>query len=434
MSASRVVAGLAAAFIALIPFGWPLLPANMQPGDVLMPALLAALVVAGWRYRFHVLDVAVLAFVLSSAASGPGSLSPQTSLIAIVKELYLAGVYISIGAVGERVSPVRLCRWITTSAALLSAASIAAALAFLASGRWWPPLGEPMALPYVGDVFRARGTLQAPEFFGNLLTFVAPLMLLTAPSRGDRRWWLAGAAILVAELLTFSRSLGGFVVGVALTCWSRWDGRPLVKTGWAAAAVGLVLVFNLTSLITIRQVDVTFGKNPNVPAPAYAYVKPGTGADMLDVRVSYNPMSYYLIKKVEWTAFRRRPWTGIGLDAFPFESERAFNEGRLHSPYQHIQPHSTPIGRLAETGVVGLAGLIALVVGVWRSGLTAARHSSGDDIAWALVAGCVGLFVNGINVDMMHFRFFWFGIGIVRALSRDPSDHDGATRFASSIG
>jgi hypothetical protein len=224
--------------------------------------------------------------------------------------------------------------------------------------------------------------------------------------------------MLVAELMTFSKSLGGFVVGVAMTRWPQWRGRPIVKTAWAAAAAGLVLVFNLTALVTIRQIDIMFGRNPDVPAPAYAYVKPETGAEMLDVRVSYNPMSYYLIKKVEWAAFRRRPWTGIGLMAFPFESERAFDEGRLHSPYQRINAHSTPIGRLAETGVVGFAGLIALVVAVWRSGLAAARHGPGGDIAWALLAGCLGLFVNSINVDMMHFRFFWFAVGILRALSR----------------
>ena len=167
-----------------------------------------------------------------------------------------------------------------------------------------------------------------------------------------------------------------------------------------------------------------YGKNPDVPAPSYAYVKPESGAEMLDLRVSYNPMSYYLIKKVEWTAFRRRPWTGIGLMAFPFESERAFDEGRLHSPYQRINAHSTPIGRLAETGLVGLAGLIALVVVAWRSGLAAAHHGPGADVAWALLAGCLGLLVNSINVDMMHFRFLWFGLGILRTLSHEASDHD----------
>jgi hypothetical protein len=416
---SRVVAALATAFIALIPFGWSILPANMQFGDVLLPALLAALVITGWRYRAHALDVAVLAFLITSAASVPGSLSPPTSGLAVGKELYLAGVYISITAVAERLSSVRLCRWIVTSAAWLSVASIAAALVFLASGHWWTYLGEPMQLPYVGGVFRARGTLLSPELFGNLLTFVAPLTLLViARSHGERRWWAAGAVILVAELMTFSKSLGGFAVALAAMLWPRYPGRPLVKTAGATAAVGLVVLFNVSALVTIRQVDVMFGKNPDLPAPNYAYVKPEPGASMLDVRVSFNPMSYYLIKKVEWTAFRRRPWTGIGLSAFPFESERAFNEGRLHSPYQRVDAHSTPVGRLAETGLVGVAGLIALVVAVWRTGLAALRRTPGDDVAWALMAGCLGLFVNSINVDMMHFRFFWFGIGILRSLSR----------------
>src|SRR5213079_2540870 len=125
----------------------------------------------------------------------------------------------------------------------------------------------------------------------------------------------------------------------------------------------------------------------DVPAPEYGYVALQPGADTLDVRVSYNPMSYYLAKKVAWTAFRRRPWTGIGIGTFPLEAERAFLEGRLHPPHQRIIAHSTPFGRLAETGLIGFAGLIALAAMVWRSGLSASRTNT---LAWALLAGALG--------------------------------------------
>ena len=134
--------------------------------------------------------------------------------------------------------------------------------------------------------------------------------------------------------------------------------------------------------------------------------------------MSYNPISYYVIKKVEWNAFRRRPWTGIGLGAFPFEAERAYNEGRLFSPYQRVNAHSTPFGRLAETG---LAGFVPLVLLVSACAVAARRAASGPapggDVALAIAAGGLGLLVNSINVDIMNFRFLWVGIGFFRAMT-----------------
>jgi hypothetical protein len=50
----------------------------------------------------------------------------------------------------------------------------------------------------------------------------------------------------------------------------------------------------------------------------------------------------------------------------------------------------------------------------------AATRAPGDDglIAWACAAGFVGLFVNGVNVDIMHFRFVWLGLAAIRAIDQ----------------
>jgi O-antigen ligase/polysaccharide polymerase Wzy-like membrane protein len=407
------VAWLAAACAALIPVGWPPLPANIAPGDLLVPVLLGAAIAAGWRYRPHRLDAAVAAFIFTSLASVPGSLSPQASLLTVAKEVYLAGLYLAVAAAAERTTPEWLCRWLAASAAGVSAASFVAAIVFLVTGI--PLLGEPMPLPYIGNVFRAQGLLPTPEFFGNLLTCAAPLLLLfSVQSDGGWRWTLGLMATLGAELTTFSKSIGGCAAALVMAAWPLLRERPAVKSALAAGVVTLVLVFNVMAFATIRKVEVAFGQDASVPAPAYGYVNQRAAADRIDVRVSYSPMSYYLAKKAAWTAFRRQPWTGIGNGAFPVEAERAVSEGRLHAPHHHIAPHSTPVGRLAETGMIGLAGLIVFVGVFWASGLSAARHSSSGTLEWALLSGALGLFINSVNVDMMHFRFFWFAAGIVR--------------------
>jgi O-antigen ligase len=124
-------------------------------------------------------------------------------------------------------------------------------------------------------------------------------------------------------------------------------------------------------------------------------------------------MSYYLVKKVAWQAFLARPWTGIGLSTFAIEAERAYQNGRLHQAYRRVQAHSLPFGRLAETGLVGAITLAAFLVVLWRSMLRTARLPGVDGrVGWALFAGVVGLLVNSVNVDVMHFRFLWFAVGL----------------------
>jgi O-antigen ligase len=129
--------------------------------------------------------------------------------------------------------------------------------------------------------------------------------------------------------------------------------------------------------------------------------------------MSYNPMSYYLVKKVAWQAFLDHPWTGIGLSTFVIEAERAYQNGRLHQAYRRVQAHSMPFGRLAETGVVGAITLAAFLVVLWKSMLRTARLPGVDGrVGWALFAGVAGLLINSVNVDVMHFRFLWFAVGL----------------------
>jgi O-Antigen ligase len=417
---ARVAAtALVGAYVVSLPFGLYFLRANVQAGDLLFPFAALAVYTAGWRPRWQALDFFVVAYLIGSIASVPWSLSPNDSSLAILKELYLVGIYLLIATAAPQIGVLRLCRWLAMSMAVFCAASLAAAAVFFATKYAFVPLGEPMILPYAGDVFRVRGTLHSPELFGNFLTFIAPLALVRInglwPS--DRFRLAALGLFAIAEILTVSRSLGGFAVALAVMLWTVPGRRSLSRFAVATVVILLVAAVNVTAWIAIRDVEVQWGRNPRIAVPPYGQARQETGADMLEVRVSYNPISYYVIKQVEWNAFLRRPWTGIGLGAFPFEAERAYNEGRLFSPYQRVEPHSTPFGRLAETG---LAGFVPLVLLVSACAIVARRAVSGPapvgDLALAIAAGCLGLLVNGINVDIMNFRFLWFGAALLRAI------------------
>ncbi len=422
---SRVAGVIVCLFVALLPVGWPALSWNMQPGDLIFPAVVLALLV--WRPALprHRLDVFVAIYLVGSALSIPTSISLRVSALALAKELYLAGIYLALKAAVPQIGAQRLCRWLCGTAGLLAALSLAGAVVFYTSGQVWPLVGSRMPLPYIGQVLRLHGTLETPEFFGNVVTFVIPLAAMLAVGEQTKPGWLVVLAVLsVAEVLTFSKSLGGSAVALCVYFWPRWRPQPLLRWSAAAVALALVVMFNAAAIATVRRVDVQFSKDSRVPPPESLYGRQDdpAGADRIDLGVSYNPMSYYLVKKAAWRSFLDHPWTGIGLSTFPLEAERAYQDGRLTQAYRRVQAHSLPFGRLAETGILGAITLGAFLVVLWRSMLEAARLPDLDgQIGWALFAGVAGLLVNSINVDAMHFRFLWFAAGLTAGMAASVS-------------
>jgi hypothetical protein len=409
----------AAAYVALMACGLTLLPGHMQVADLLFPVVVAMtlpLIRRGW----HRLDLFLLVFVAGSALSVPGSIAPRQAALDVVKEAYLWLAYFTLAAVMAKAGILRIARWLPMSAAVTAALALAAALIFTISGSVWPLFGQPMPLPYVGEVFRLTGTLETPEFFGNLLVVALPLALVCRAESGHRRGWTAAVAVLaVAAVLTFSKSLGGVAVAVTMLSWPRWHGRRGValKALSVTATVLVLAAFNLTAAFSVRHVAVAFGRDASTPPPPYLYAQQdASGAETVDLRMTYNPMSYYLLKRAEWVAWRRHPVFGIGIGTFFIEAERAYQEGRLPQAYRRSAAHSTLFGRIAETGLVGLLTLIVTVVGVWRCARSA-RSAPGADgaVAWACAAAAAGLLINGLNVDIMHFRFLWLALAALRA-------------------
>jgi hypothetical protein len=418
---------VAAAYVGLMACGLVLLPGHVQLADLVFPALLL-LVVPAARWRIRPLDLFLLLFLVGSVLSVPGSLAPRQSVLDVLKEAYLFAAYLVLAQVMARAGVLNIMRWLPASAAVTSALSLLAALVFVIAGSIWTIFGQPMPLPYVGTAFRLTGTLETPEFFGNLLTVAVPFAIVYRAQAADRRPWTAALFVMAAaEALTFSKSVAGFAVAATVLLWQDWQGHRRAlsfRIVSVAVATLFVLGFNLAATVTVRNVELSFGNDSTIPPPSYLYARQeAAGADTVQVRIAYNPMSYYLVKKAEWVAWRRHPILGIGLGTFHLEAERAYQEGRLTQAYRRIAAHSTVFGRLAETGLVGLTTLAIAWFGIWRCTLVATRTSASHrKIAWACLAGFSGLLINGINVDVMHFRFLWLGLAAVRALDSRTSE------------
>ena len=181
----------------------------------------------------------------------------------------------------------------------------------------------------------------------------------------------------------------------------------------------LLVGVNAVSVVSVRDVTFKLGTNPAIGPPSYVYAfqDSGKGAHMVTVAVSYNFMSYYLLKRIALKAFWREPLTGVGLGRFHEVTDRAYREGKIHAVYRYIDPHSTLSGRLAETGIFGGITLILLWVGFIFFAMNLLKRPNQD--AWmirAILAGMIGLLINSVNADIMNFRFLWVVFAIVRGM------------------
>ena len=275
-----------------------------------------------------------------------------------------------------------------------------------------------MEVPNVGQVVRVNATVSSPALLANYLTLGVPVLAAYGAARSRRpraMCWSLLVAGTLAALTTVSHSVAGVLTAVALLTphRTRWDraGRLLVSV----LAVGTVVFALLSTTVAIPKVQLVH-RTPSGEAavfPSHAFVRPGTAGDMLTVNISYAWVSYGLLKRIAWEAWRAHPWVGNGLDEFPSAVATAFQEGRIH--YPSADPHSTWGGALAETGLIGVLGL----AGFWGVLLGGAREAKRRDMLardqWqirALHAGLVGLLVNSLHVDIMHFRFLWVGAAL----------------------
>lgn len=70
--------------------------------------------------------------------------------------------------------------------------------------------------------------------------------------------------------------------------------------------------------------------------------------------------------------------------------------------------HNTYLRVLKENGFIGLGLLIAFITLVIIKSLKSIRNSISTPLTLALFAGYIGLLVNGIFIDTLHWRLFWY--------------------------
>ena len=317
-----------------------------------------------------------------------------------------------------------------------------------AEERGWMVLGRHQRflglLPYV--LFVVLGYLVADAFRGGPRPVVFALIASTTLVATYATWqvfgldpfWKPGETLVEFPPSTIGHFnfSGGFVaLGVAPAIWlwlSGGRGRLLGAVATALIAVGLIVSFSqgawaagaAAAVITVAYVQGGSGSWVRrvgwIVVIAIAAVT--VGSVVASKFVEVNALATARTRAGHWAAALRMagesPVVGSGPNAYYLtgESFRSLEDGVTTEMVPADDPHSVPLAMLANAGVLGLAGFLAVVVwGLRRSLAAVTRDPTGIALLGVIVAYLVQA---GVTIDMPVLRLgLWSALGGVAALT-----------------
>ena len=410
----RLVELLLLLFLAIIGVNWPVLPLNASLADlVFFPLAVLVLTLSRPRWTWHWSDLAIAAYVLGSLPAIAVSPDRQQSGIELVRHLYLVAIYIVVAMATRQGFSRTVASGVALGGAILSVAGLI--FIVLQRSSEVPPaplMGEFMQLPYLGATLRLRAMTASEAMLACLLTAAAPFAIARCRSDRARGWCAASLAMIAAAAFTFSHAIAGFAVAVMIAAWPAFAAWPRLRRLAIAGVVLIVLGLNFAATVSIKSM--TYRDAQYADASQFHHAVDEGETRIGGTTITYSVMSYARIKQVAWRTFVEHPIAGIGLNRFYSATERAYSEGLLPANYRVIDPHSTLLGRLAESGIIGGVTLLVL----WAAWAGMAREVAFDHpaIGYAAAAALAGLIVSSLNADIMNFRFVWVLAGLMRGL------------------
>jgi len=121
------------------------------------------------------------------------------------------------------------------------------------------------------------------------------------------------------------------------------------------------------------------------------------------IGVGYGTYTKHFKENVDWDWVR----SSFGFEAYP-QAIKVVEDKTLY-----FDPHSVYLGALAETGIVGFAGMMYFFLAY---AVSLARKLKTDDkkriVTACILAGFLGFLLNGFTIDILSMRHFWFMMAI----------------------
>jgi hypothetical protein len=383
--------------LALLPWSsFPHFPRleNAQWSDLLVAAAALAWVLEQRREAFRAPTPAELALSVFVALAGLSFLfapagwgSTFGDFLGTVELAVLA--FLTSRFAADRSAFQLIVRVVTATSLLVVGAALLGLALFYADvetslvGSYGALVGSP-------DYARVQAALEHPARLGSYCIFAFAVISQGKDVLPRRLWQIAQVALAVTVVLTFSRAIFGFALA-ALIVFADTPRRRVLA---AAAALACIAAMAVLSFAVISL-------DPSHP---------------FDLRVStaHEPVrSQELTAAIETAG--EHPLLGTGPGSLPGEAEG----------YGARQAHNTPVGVAATLGFPALLSLLAFLGLIWRD-----RSRPTNRATWG---GLAGLGLDGLAIDVEHFRHVWVLIGLAWAQRRGtPFDHEPDGRLSTT--
>jgi O-antigen ligase len=194
-----------------------------------------------------------------------------------------------------------------------------------------------------------------------------------------RRLWIL-AVISVAAGLVLSGSIGAGLAALVALAFGL-AARELAKPTRVALGVGAIVLILASPLIGSSAIA-RFSTATNSHAKY--------GQDTFTSRVRTYERA--------WRRVRTEPFLGTGLD---FQSSRIYDEQNQ----AYYQVHNLFLGRLYDSGILGLAGILVLVGTLWKLGWREVKVSNDQYLALALFAGFIAYIGAEMSEPSLYKRY-----------------------------
>jgi hypothetical protein len=341
-----------------------------------------------------------------SALLAPSTASPGTVLRDLAWGLLLIAVITA--AVADRQALRWTVRTVVAVAAALATLTILKRVGLdgtflgFASDPTLPPEQLAAVGGEVPDTHRAAGPLGDPTLWAQALLLVLPLgAWIARETRGRVRYaWLGAVALIVAGVaLTEARSafiVLALVVGLAI--WAR--GRRGIRIALAALAaltIGAGAYYVTSRYETVREIRT---------APASEH-------EALRARLSENLAGLYMLED--------HPLVGVGAGQFERNYQAYAARIGLDDRFER-SAHNSYIQMAAESGLLGLAAFVAMLVATLGSAMRARRllliqgRVSDSRLAEALVVAVAGYAVMAVVLDFAFPSYLWLAMGLAAGM------------------
>ncbi len=375
--------------------------ASLTLTDVIFPIVFVCWILAiaggayrfGWRIEFLAFAFYFVALLISSILS----VNPRLSFVRLAGTGYLILLAVMASTVVTTADRLRLSvlAWLAGAIVPLIAAFVGIILFYIVpESSLLPDLTYHYGAVPVGDFPRISSTFVSASMFCNYLTVTLIFGLLAAKMRWIGKGPAASItiAIGVAAIFTVSIALGGMALAIGLWLWTTSSNKTVGST----------------SLIFAAAVAIAF----LMIAPVSLSLQPGV-----------IPSSRFLVWSDALKTFIDAPLTGKGLGTGIANVTFQNSDGTWSLL---TDAHNTFLSVAAQSGIIGLVGILGIVIVTIRAGFSKRAASDAEYVPRAFAIAFLAAFVyDGLTGSFEEARHLWILIGLILAARTIATQDEG---------